>query len=103
MPHRLYSARLIELHGGGSQTYNVPAGIRVVTRFVTGFNANALAGATFNLSITPADVTFCQIDLGPQEWQGHELRVCVDYPGHILCSADSGVDVTLYGYELTLP
>jgi len=99
----VYSVRLINLHGGGSQVFNAPPGVRVITRFFTGFNANALTNATFNLSISGPDVTFLQQDIPPQASVYGDLRVVVEYPEEILCSADMGVDVTLYGYQLTLP
>jgi hypothetical protein len=100
---QVYSQRVLWVHGGGSKYYNVPTGYRLVTRWISSFNAQALTSATFNVSITGLDVTICQLQLGPQASAQTDIRQVLEEGDELLVSADMGVDVTITGYLLTLP
>jgi hypothetical protein len=100
---RIYSQRLVWVHGGGSAHYIVPAGYRTVVRWISAFNAEALTSATFNVSIAGLDVTICQLSLGEQSSAQVELRTVLHESDELDVSADLGVDVTVSGYELVAP
>lgn len=100
---QVYSERFIAEHAGSEELYTVPAGYRAVIRCITSFNGSALINEISAVILVVADVTLYQVNLGPNEWETHDLRIVVN-PGEAFTNAGGDdIDITVSGYLLTLP
>ena len=99
----LYSQRFAASHAGAGGTIVVPAGLRYVIRFVTLFNADALAPAYGQLIHVDSSCTIVQRHLGPQAAELDSMRFVMDAGETLQIVNDPSVDVTVSGYALTAP
>jgi hypothetical protein len=106
---RVYSKRLLESHAGTLTEYTCPEGMVAIVRAITAFNASPL---------TPEQASLIHLDTETTIWQGVigvydplspgastvvDLRYVLNAGETIINHGAGDIDLTVSGYELTLP
>jgi hypothetical protein len=99
----VFTVQVFCTHGSAGEVYTVPDGFRLVTRFYTGFNSDAINPKLIHLVEGITGATILQQDIGMQSTNLGEWRVCLNAGQRIINDSDAQVDVTVVGYLLTLP
>jgi hypothetical protein len=105
----VYSVRFIASHAGAPATFTCPAGFRCVIKCVTLFNANSVLDETGHLIHSPSDCTILQRELGPtatgpiQQTQVDLFTFVFTEGESILTENDGDIDMTVSGFQLSLP
>lgn len=99
----VYSIRMSGGHAGSVKDIDVPAGYVYVIRFITVFNASAIAGETFHMFSSTFSWTYYQQTYPPVTAALIDLRLVLAELETVEFSNDGDIDYTVSGYALTLP
>jgi len=99
----LYSTRVLEAHSGGGAVYTVPAGYRLVLRFLTAFNGSAFASEAAQLVLSTFSVTLWQVEVPASESAFLDCRIVINEGEELAANLGPDIDFTASGYLLSLP
>lgn len=98
----VYSESLFLIHDGGTAERAAPAGTRWVIRCVTYFNA-AIIGSNGGQISFGGDATIWDRSIAPGVAGQDDMHVVVPDGVALQVTCDPEVDITVSGYQLTLP
>jgi fermentation-respiration switch protein FrsA (DUF1100 family) len=99
----VYSKRLLSSHGGAGDSQSPPAGTVWLVRGLTAFNASAILPETAQLILSSSSITLWQVTMAPETVETPALRVVVNAGETLQIVSGADIDMTVSGYQLSLP